>query len=53
LWKYSGKDLQFYDLIKENIMIEKIVSWPEIKRKNLVQKNSPEPVHAPIQVNLL
>jgi len=38
LWKYNGKDLQFYDLIKENIMIEKIVSWPEIKRKNLVQK---------------
>jgi len=37
LWKYSGKDLQFYNLIKENIIIEKIVSWPEIKRKNLLQ----------------
>lgn len=37
LWKYGGKDLQFYDLIKENIIIEKIVSWPEIKRKNLLQ----------------
>jgi len=37
LWKYSGKDLQFYNLIKENIIIEKIVSWPEIKRKNLFQ----------------
>jgi len=36
LWKYSGKDLQFYNLIKENIIIEKIVSWPEIKRKNLL-----------------
>lgn len=35
LWKYSGKDLQFYNLIKENIIIEKIVSWPEIKMKNL------------------
>jgi len=35
LWKYSGKDLQFYNLIKENIIIEKIVSWPEIKRKSL------------------
>jgi hypothetical protein len=35
LWKYSGKDL--HHLIKENIIIEKIVSWPEIKRKNLFQ----------------
>jgi len=37
LWKYSGKDLQFYNLIKENIMVEKIISWPEIKRKSLAQ----------------
>ena len=37
LWKYGGKDLQFYNLIKENIIIEKIVNWPEIKRKNLLQ----------------
>lgn len=35
LWKYSGKDLQFYNLIKENIVVEKIVNWPEIKRKSL------------------
>jgi len=35
LWKYHGKDLQFYNLIKENIIIEKIVSWPELKRKSL------------------
>ena len=35
LWKYSGKDLEFYNLIKENILIEKIISWPEIKRKNI------------------
>lgn len=38
LWKYGGKDLQFYSLIKENIIVEKIVSWPEIKRKSLAQK---------------
>lgn len=37
LWKYSGKDLQFYDLIKSNIVIEKIVNWPEIKRRSIVQ----------------
>lgn len=35
LWKYSGKDLQFYNLIKENVVVEKIVNWPEIKRKSL------------------
>jgi len=35
LWKYSGKDLQFYNLIKDNIVVEKIVNWPEIKRKSL------------------
>ncbi len=37
LWKYHGRDLQFYNLIKENIIIEKIVSWPEIRRKSLLQ----------------
>ena len=35
LWKYSGKDLEFYNLIKESIVIEKIVSWPEIKKIHL------------------
>lgn len=35
LWKYRGKDRQFYDLIKENIIAEKVVSWPEIKRKSI------------------
>jgi len=38
LWKYTGKDRQFYDLIKENIITEKLVSWPEIKRKSLNKK---------------
>jgi len=35
LWKYRGKDAQFYELIKENIVAEKVVSWPEIKRKSI------------------
>ncbi len=35
LWKYSGKDSQFYNIIKESIMVEKLVSWPEIKRKSI------------------
>ncbi len=39
LRKYNEKDLQFYDLIKENIIIEKIVGWPEIKKKNLLKIN--------------
>lgn len=38
LWKYTGKDWQFYDLIKENIITEKLVSWPEIKRRSLNKK---------------
>jgi len=40
LWKYSGKDLEFYNLIKENIIIEKIISWPEIKRKSINQNKN-------------
>lgn len=35
LWKYRGKDAQFYDLIKENIVVEKLINWPEIKRKSI------------------
>lgn len=38
LWKYNSKDMQYYNLIKENIIIEKILSWPEIKRKSVNQK---------------
>lgn len=38
LWKYNrGKD-QFYNVIKENILIEKIGNWPEMKRENLARK---------------
>jgi hypothetical protein len=44
LWKYSrGKD-QFYNMVKDSILTEKITNWPEIKRKDLSKnKNSPEP----------
>jgi len=38
LWKYTEKDSQFYHLIKDNIVVEKIISWPEIKRKNIDHK---------------
>jgi hypothetical protein len=35
LW-YNKKEQEFYDLIKENIIVEKIISWPELKRKSIV-----------------
>jgi len=33
LRKYNRKDVEFYNIIKENIIVEKIINWPEIKRK--------------------
>ena len=38
LWKRTGKDPQFYDLIKDNIIIEKLIGWPDLKRKSLNKK---------------
>ena len=35
LRKYNKKDIEFYNIIKENIMVEKIVSWPDIKKRGL------------------
>jgi hypothetical protein len=35
LWRYRGKDAQFYNLIKENIVMEKLINWPEIKKKSI------------------
>ncbi len=35
LAKYNKNNVQFYDIIKENILLEKIVNWPELKRKSL------------------
>ncbi len=44
LWKYSRGNTQFYDIIKDSILVEKISGQPEIKKKQLkVNKNSPEP----------
>jgi len=39
LAKYNKNNFQFYDIIKESILIEKIVNWPELKRKSLENKN--------------
>lgn len=35
LSKYNKNNVQFYDIIKENILLEKTVNWPELKRKSL------------------
>lgn len=37
LAKYNKNNFQFYNIIKENILLEKIVNWPELKRRSLGQ----------------
>ena len=41
LRKYNRKDAKFYDIIKDNIIIEKIISWPEIKKIHLNRRMRP------------
>ena len=43
LWAKTGKDSQFYQMIKEKITVEKTVSWKNLKRKFLKRKNLVEP----------
>ncbi|MEK9135135.1 MAG: DUF3800 domain-containing protein [Patescibacteria group bacterium] len=38
LTKYNKNNSQFYDIIKESILLEKIINWPELKRKSLYKK---------------
>ncbi|MDI6602733.1 MAG: DUF3800 domain-containing protein [Patescibacteria group bacterium] len=35
LAKYNKNNLQFYNIIKDHILLEKIINWPELKRKSL------------------
>ena len=35
LAKYNKNNVQFYNIIKESILLEKIVNWPELKRRSL------------------
>ena len=37
LWKYNRKNDQFYQIIKDNIAAEKLVNWPELKRKTMAK----------------
>ncbi len=32
LWKYTGRDDNFYKIIKSRIIVEKVVNWKEAKR---------------------
>ncbi|MDP2951174.1 MAG: DUF3800 domain-containing protein, partial [bacterium] len=51
LWKYTGKNEKFYNLIKDKIVSEQILNWKEAKAMIFVDKNKKphEPVQAPIQ----
>ncbi len=49
LSKESGKNTSFYEMIKDQIVSETRLNWPEAKRRWVEQKNLPEPVQAPIQ----
>lgn len=40
LWKYSGKSSEFYEIIHDSIVVEKIVSWAEIKNGKFRQKET-------------
>ena len=33
LTKYNRNKYKFYDIIKDSILVEKIINWPELKRK--------------------
>lgn len=35
LAKHNKNNLEFYDIIKDGISFEKIISWPELKKKSL------------------
>jgi hypothetical protein len=52
LTKYNKNNCRFYNIIKDGILVKKIVNWPELKRKSLLNKKFPEPAQAPIQGNL-
>ena len=41
LAKYNKNNFQFYNIFKENIIFEKIVNWPALKRKSLTNKKIP------------
>ena len=41
LAKYNKNNSRFYDIIKESILLEKIINWPELKRKSLEHKKIP------------
>ena len=51
LWKYTGKNEKFYNLIKDKIISEQILNWKEARAMIFANKNKKphEPAQAPIQ----
>lgn len=41
LRRYNREDSEFYNIIRENIIVEKMISWPEIKKIHLNQRKRP------------
>lgn len=40
LWKYTDKNKEFYEIIRERIVSEMVINWKEAKRKFFQTKNS-------------
>ena len=49
LWKTTGKDIQFFNIIESKVVSSKKLNWPEAKRKLFTTKNLAEPARRPIQ----
>ncbi len=51
LWKYTGKNEKFYNLIKDKIVSEQLLNWKEAKAMIFANKNKKphEPAQTPIQ----
>ena len=48
LAKETGKNKEFFAMIREKIITVKTVNWPEAKRHFFTNKNLPEPAQTPI-----
>ena len=51
LWKYTGRDKKFYNIIKDKVISEQILNWKQAKAMFFRSKNKKphEPAQAPIQ----
>lgn len=42
LWKQTGKDNKFYEIIKSKILIEKTISWKDAKKWFILGEKTPQ-----------